>query len=262
MLFQSTFPRGERRSLLRDPLDSMHFNPRSHVGNERPLSLSCVTSTSLFQSTFPRGERPVCHYRLYLCCNFNPRSHVGNDWTGADLYRYIIISIHVPTWGTTVAYRWFNPQTKISIHVPTWGTTVVRICGYDRILISIHVPTWGTTPLWALFSPFAKISIHVPTWGTTKLIVQTDSAVHISIHVPTWGTTFRHVRRGRVRPYFNPRSHVGNDECHSPHMFCFMYFNPRSHVGNDRLGYTGYVVLNKFQSTFPRGERQICGNAV
>ena len=76
--FQSTFPRGER-----------------------PLSLSCVTSTSLFQSTFPRGERPVCHYRLYLCCNFNPRSHVGNDWTGADLYRYIIISIHVPTWGTT-----------------------------------------------------------------------------------------------------------------------------------------------------------------
>ena len=57
MLFQSTFPRGERRSLLRDPLDSMHFNPRSHVGNDRLVY-------------------PV----LRLLPYFNPRSHVGNDF--------------------------------------------------------------------------------------------------------------------------------------------------------------------------------------
>ena len=78
MLFQSTFPRGERRSLLRDPLDSMHFNPRSHVGNDRLVY-------------------PV----LRLLPYFNPRSHVGNDQFAIIVCICVVISIHVPTWGTT-----------------------------------------------------------------------------------------------------------------------------------------------------------------
>ena len=98
--FQSTFPRGERRSLLRDPLDSMHFNPRSHVGNddlsentykvpvifqstfprgERPYARPPLSEIYLFQSTFPRGERPVQPCKSHPPDYFNPRSHVGND---------------------------------------------------------------------------------------------------------------------------------------------------------------------------------------
>ena len=54
--FQSTFPRGERRS-------------------PRPCSLS----TSKFQSTFPRGERRLLIDVTDSFVYFNPRSLVGND---------------------------------------------------------------------------------------------------------------------------------------------------------------------------------------
>ena len=76
--FQSTFPRGER-----------------------PLSLSCVTSTSLFQSTFPRGERLDWSRPIQIYHHFNPRSHVGNDMISSEAESNDVISIHVPTWGTT-----------------------------------------------------------------------------------------------------------------------------------------------------------------
>ena len=55
---------------------------------------------------------------------------------------------------------------------------------------------------------------------------------------------------------FNPRSHEGNDaadprEQHGDHSF-----NPRSHEGNDGLYATIFDAPARFQSTFPRGERQ------
>ena len=36
----------------------------------------------------------------------------------------MIISIHVPAWGTTEYLLSFHRQILISIHVPAWGTTV------------------------------------------------------------------------------------------------------------------------------------------
>ena len=120
--FQSTFPRGERRSLscifIHDELFQSTF-PRG----ER-LRYGSIDGNSIkFQSTFPRGERQnVC--RLFLIfCHFNPRSRVGND---VDINRQIkpnIISIHVPAWGTTVHRRNIMMLILISIHVPAWGTT-------------------------------------------------------------------------------------------------------------------------------------------
>ena len=123
-----------------------------------------------------------------------------------------VISIHVPTWGTTAAR--LSPGiyiTSISIHVPTWGTTSSLFShtlslafqstfprGERRYLlysdpfpytISIHVPTWGTTD--SLVAKMRKmgISIHVPTWGTTVVFPSNCIRIFISIHVPTWGTT-------------------------------------------------------------------------
>ena len=77
LLFQSTFPRGERPSLDDIPLQTQDFNPRSRVGNDRVIySISSISRISIhvpawgttaiqginynmaqFQSTFPRGER-------------------------------------------------------------------------------------------------------------------------------------------------------------------------------------------------------------
>ena len=82
--FQSTFPRGERQRSQK-------------IKEEREK----------FQSTFPRGERLLrllCHIQT---AHFNPRSRVGND---ASIFLLqssdLLISIHVPAWGTT-AYRFW-----------------------------------------------------------------------------------------------------------------------------------------------------------
>ena len=76
---------------------------------------------------------------------------------------------------------------------------------------------------------------------------------------------------------FNPRSHVGNDRQQKPHLLSLHDFNPRSHVGNDQPRHSQRSVpgisihvptwgttrtstqhkhpQDRFQSTFPRGER-------
>ena len=38
----------------------------------------------------------------------------------------MIISIHVPAWGTTKHRRYCHCRNAISIHVPAWGTTVTQ----------------------------------------------------------------------------------------------------------------------------------------
>ena len=104
LLFQSTLPRGERRSLQR----------------RSPL-------TKTFQSTLPRGERQKSSHRRYWTCNFNPRSHEGSDGSSLSL---------------TCSTANFNPRShegsdcvvfvtattygRISIHAPTRGATFVK----------------------------------------------------------------------------------------------------------------------------------------
>ena len=80
----------------------------------------------------------------------------------------------------------------------------------------------------------SAISIHVPAWGTTGSDHGPCTPTAISIHVPAWGTTNHHQTQEPTALYFNPRSRVGNDVSVSTS--------------------TGYP--QKFQSTFPRGERQ------
>ena len=99
-LFQSTFPRGERRQfhVLFQTL-KLYFNPRSHVGNDLYYAVEAFQQVQYF----------------------NPRSHVGND-DSADNAISILnsISIHVPTWGTTgLTYsngkhlNYFNPRSHV-----------------------------------------------------------------------------------------------------------------------------------------------------
>ena len=126
LLFQSAFPRGERRSTVPVlPGTTADFNPRSRVGNDGIDTWKRV-SEHIFQSTFPRGERLASERHLRLFLYFNPRSRVGNDHS--SLFR-IKKSVN------------FNPRSRvgndrqeyddlkakcISIHVPAWGTTMTR----------------------------------------------------------------------------------------------------------------------------------------
>ena len=78
LVFQSTFPRGERHNDGRQMRDVWNFNPRSRVGNDGDLR---------------DDKKDPSH--------FNPRSRVGNDRHFCRGVHRKGISIHVPAWGTT-----------------------------------------------------------------------------------------------------------------------------------------------------------------
>ena len=76
----------------------------------------------------------------------------------------------------------------------------------------------------------------------------------ISIHAPTRGATRRNLPVLLLCSYFNPRSH---DTSLPSFFFSIFYFNPRSHEGSDRRRLRLLLHPVEFQSTLPRGERQI-----
>ena len=99
----------------------IYFNPRSRVGNDTECPFSefwedisihvPAWGTTLpsplyvtylkFQSTFPRGERLGARKFGTYILDFNPRSRVGNDIRRQSKEVSLVISIHVPAWGTT-----------------------------------------------------------------------------------------------------------------------------------------------------------------
>ena len=120
--FQSTFPRGERHLCWLVAVKHIHFNPRSLVGND-----------SQYQ--------PV----LRSLQDFNPRSLVGNDGESSLETQIYIISIHVPSWGTTVLPHPISNKRPFQSTFPR-GERQPGLCLSHTIFkISIHVPSWGTT---------------------------------------------------------------------------------------------------------------------
>ncbi len=253
--FQSTLPRGERRSAagrcgrswisIHAPTRGatarrilhlalhLNFNPRSHAGSD-DSGCPRITPANKFQSTLPRGERLV-HQRAWR--------------------RARAISIHAPTRGAT--WSWssctqtftnFNPRSHagsdtlpmrwfagrpISIHAPTRGATGgVDVTRYQRC-ISIHAPTRGATRRGRRSARDRRISIHAPTRGATLQYDDGKLPKLISIHAPTRGAT-----RGQSRLPWRPG-----------------HFNPRSHAGSDRDDAGNWQDIDEFQSTLPRGER-------
>ena len=99
-MFQSTFPRGERRSRERVEITRNCFNPRSREGNDAGLNpIFAVNAVSI---------------------------HVparGTTWDYFGLPLATKVSIHVPARGTTVEITIRPIREIVSIHVPARGTT-------------------------------------------------------------------------------------------------------------------------------------------
>ena len=124
--FQSTFLCGERRHITRMQLTTLHFNPRSRVGNDG-WSYSDRICDRDFNPHSCVGNDTKCEKKLRSYPDFNPRSLVGNDDFYEEAAALYLISIHVPSWGTTVWKPVFIARSRISIHVPSWGTTSWQI---------------------------------------------------------------------------------------------------------------------------------------
>ena len=173
--FQSTFPRGERRGPPVIFISSRNFNPRSLVGND-VLRFRINEPLLLFQSTFPRGERRHIHQCKFHHDHFNPRSLVGNDPTspflvvtfldfnprslvGNDILvcaflHHVFISIHVPSWGTTMTTAAFRCCCIFQSTFPRGERRNDNCCISLLLYISIHVPSWGTTANFHKYSLF------------------------------------------------------------------------------------------------------------
>ena len=76
--FQSTFLCGERRHITRMQLTTLHFNPRSRVGNDG-WSYSDRICDRDFNPHSCVGNDTKCEKKLRSYPDFNPRSLVGND---------------------------------------------------------------------------------------------------------------------------------------------------------------------------------------
>ena len=138
-IFQSTFPRGERRLFQRIRAIILNFNPRSRVGND-PTKYSW-TKIKGISIHVPAWGTTI------------------NNVSGVFLSH---ISIHVPAWGTTILSCQLCHILEISIHVPAWGTTRQAVLHYTVRIISIHVPAWGTTACNVASLSFVKFQSTFP----------------------------------------------------------------------------------------------------
>ena len=217
-MFQSTFPRGERRQQLQVPKQFIKsFNPRSREGNDVLLSYTALQALCFnprsregndiflissfpfppeFQSTFPRGERqsPLLPPLPFL--GFNPRSREGNDMCFIVIVSFLYyVSIHVPARGTTVCvgYR-YRHRYVVSIHVPARGTTSLGF------YLDYGGGFQSTFPRGERRSAFASLivsSVFQSTFPRGERQFKPNRAQRraaVSIHVPARGTTWCNVQ--------------------------------------------------------------------
>ena len=77
-----------------------NFNPRSRVGNDK-RDFGIVIDWENFNPRSRVGNDDAYKLSNLPFYNFNPRSRVGNDFPCSTSSPDIVISIHVPAWGTT-----------------------------------------------------------------------------------------------------------------------------------------------------------------
>ena len=229
------------------------------MGCDLPIEVASLCRHE-FQSTHPRGVRlsgAVKSPGAFL--GFNPRTRVGCDcgcWCG-------------PT-----ASSRFNPRTRVGCDLPALApfSFIVRFQsthprGVRRaapmltscaVGVSIHAPAWGATPAHTVLIIGYEVSIHAPAWGATQTqmnglrtskgfqsthprgvrlfpFIPKEAGRDVSIHAPAWGATGPSLQQSAILQSFNPRTRVGCD-------------------GLPLIGCGNY---GWFQSTHPRGVRQV-----
>ena len=125
-MFQSTFPRGERR-----------------------LEILIAEKNRKFQSTLPRGERQGAGVREQRGDHVSIHAPAWGATTPAPSSEPPkAVSIHAPAWGATSAnstsasiIACFNPRSRVGSDVHA----VAMMEGY--VVVSIHAPAWGATPI-------------------------------------------------------------------------------------------------------------------
>ena len=183
---------------------------------------------------------------------------MGRDDTFAPTPNHIRVSIHAPAWGATKKMNGNVDTALVSIHAPAWGATyaealrAINDTGFNprarvgrdyfaRRLESRGHQFQSTRPRGARLS---LLVLSVSAWGFQSTrprgarhhrLHSLRSFLNVSIHAPAWGAT-------RVERFFRSLQ---------------VCFNPRARVGRDALSGFFCAIFESFQSTRPRGARQL-----
>ena len=261
---------------------STNFNPRSHEGSDSLPQPSC-TSVMVFQSTLPRGERPISTSSGRPSINFNPRSHEGSDRGNLpDDFVQLYFNPRSHEGSDGFPRRPMIPRSAFQSTLPRGERRIILDKKGVNKVISIHAPTRGATMAGEKISVEWVISIHAPTRGATQFSLKNRQRVQFQSTLPR-GERRRTVQSGIHKRNFNPRSHEGSDSNQLPEYNICNNFNPRSHEGSDEVLkdalYCGLISIHAptrgatfdaqqyggviaFQSTLPRGERQLSPSEV
>jgi len=210
-MFQSTRPRGARRSSSQPAPGQEGFNPRAHVG--RDIAVKLIKSSITCFNPRAHVGRDIAKTKVKVeFAGFNPRAHVGRDVPVARGGVVEEVSIHAPTWGATrftarpiPSGLCFNPRAHV---------------GRDAEVLNISQSTiqfQSTRPRGARLLAFVVLT----------------HCNGVSIHAPTWGATGA---KAALQNFFiefqstRPRGARRNSNYYRTHTKCF---NPRAHVGRD-----------------------------
>ena len=256
--FQSTHPRGVRRSNLSSPDTPMlfqsthprgvrHMHPKKR-GRYGPVSIHApawgatgagniiINNDEVFQSTHPRGVRHALPQTFGICMMFqstHPRGVRRPDLygpPGGDA-----VSIHAPAWGATglpcqkpVAAACFNPRTRVGCDAGLGNPH--RLLGWFQ---STHPRGVRRCQVSLSTVPGLFQSTH-PRGVRPDLIEVVPNIEGVSIHAPAWGATRQGTLRHRMQ---------GHVSIHAP------AWGATTPLLSRLQG------LGRFQSTHPRGVR-------
>ena len=232
------------------------FNPRAHVGRDKP-----------------RQQRPRITAK-----SFNPRAHVGRDaWPHGHAHLPIEFQSTRPRGARRSSLFAFLRLFLVSIHAPTWGATFNTYTLLYTRKVSIHAPTWGATSAIGETTQEHMFQSTRPRGARRRDGRDKNKGFREFQSTRPRGARLQVPRvRVTVLGGFNPRAHVGRDpvlHVTFPPLACF---NPRAHVGRDRdiihdfnditvsihaptwgatAGSANPYSPGRFQSTRPRGAR-------
>ncbi len=142
--FQSTRPRGARRCVGLDGVETCCFNPRAHAGRDRDSSLGNISAIVSIHA--PTRGATFCLPRL---------GFIG------------FVSIHAPTRGATQPAFDECAGTFVSIHAPTRGATCGMVWFPMPPSFNPRAHAGRDYDVSAVSRP-ANVSIHAPARGATR----------------------------------------------------------------------------------------------
>ena len=142
---KSTRPRGARLRRTICDFWSRNFNPRARMGRDKRSTTSSSSGAS-----------------------FNSRARLGRDLHRVDGEHDVVVSIHAPAWGATIAPERQAVSALVSIHAPAWGATRGSCRCPRRSRCFNPRARVGRDPKPEPVFAVVVVLIHAPAWGATS----------------------------------------------------------------------------------------------